>query len=263
MTAETVQPAPAVLREDHGRVRLLTLNRPERRNSLDLPDRRALLQELRDAEADEECRAVVLNGAGKVFSAGGDIRSMSQDPVAARERLDVVNEIARVLVAGSTPVVAAVEGGAFGLGLSLACASDVVVAGETARFVASFAKIGLIGDTGIFYTLPQRVGTARARHLLLTARTVSADEARSIGLVDELVPDGTVLDRAFAVAEELAEGSPSATAGVKQILAGADQSLDGLLEAEAEVQVRLLGGRDFAEGRSAFLERRAAEFPGG
>jgi 2-(1,2-epoxy-1,2-dihydrophenyl)acetyl-CoA isomerase len=262
VTALDAATAPAVLREERGPVRVLTLNRPERRNALDLPDRRELLAELRSADADAACRAVVLTGSGDVFSAGGDIRSMSPDPEVARERLETVNAVARTMVTMGTPVVAAVEGGAFGLGLSLSCASDLVVAGRSARFVASFARLGLVADTGLFWTLPQRVGAARARALLLTARTVECDEAERIGLVDEVVDDGAALEHAVALAERLAGFSVPATAALKGILAQPDSSLEGVLASEAAVQVGLLGGADFAEGQQAFLERRPARFAG-
>lgn len=262
MTAEPVVPEPAVLREEHGSVRLLRLNRPGRRNALDLPDRELLLEELTAAEADPAVRAVVLAGAGEIFSAGGDIRSMSPDPEVARRRLQLVNAIARSMVTGGTPIVAAVEGGAFGLGLSLACAADLVVAGRSARFAASFAKIGLVADTGLFYTLPRRVGAGRARELMLTARAVPAEDGLRMGLLDEVVDDGDAVGRALSVAADLAAGSPAATAGLKQILAQDDQSLDAVLDAEERVQVGLLAGADFAEGRAAFLERRRPDFPG-
>ncbi|TFV63795.1 enoyl-CoA hydratase/isomerase family protein [Geodermatophilus sp. DF01-2] len=253
--------APAVLVEEHRTVRLLRLNRPERRNALDLDDRIAFLEQLRRAADDPGCRAVVLTGAGAVFSAGGDIRSMSPDPEVAHRRLQLVNEIARHMVTTATPIVSAVEGGAFGLGLSLACASDLVVAGSSARFVASFAKIGLVADTGLFYTLPRRVGAGRARELMLTARTVSAQEAHRIGLVDAVVEDGSAVEQALAMAQELAAASPAATAGLKRILAQDDQSLEAVLAAEEQVQVELLAGPDFEEGRAAFLGRRRPVFP--
>lgn len=258
--AAPAETAPAVLRQDHGPVRLLTLNRPERRNALDLADRRELLVELRTADSDPSCRVIVLTGTGGVYSAGGDIRSMSPDPVVARERLETVNAVARTMVTMGTPIVSAVEGGAFGLGLSLSCASDLVVSGRSARFVASFARLGLVADTGLFWTLPQRVGAARARAMLLTARAVECDEAERIGLVDVVVDDGSALDHAVEHATRLAALSAPATSALKAILAQPDSSLEGVLAAEAEAQVALLGGADFAEGRQAFLERRTARF---
>ncbi|WP_110180361.1 enoyl-CoA hydratase/isomerase family protein [Nocardioides solisilvae] len=249
-----------LLVEDRGPVRVLTLDRPERRNALDLPDRRELLAALRDARAEPGCRALVLTGSGAIFCSGGDITSMSPDPEVSRERLDLVNQVARELVTTSLPVVTAVEGGAFGLGLSLACAGDLVVAGTSTRFSASFAKIGLVADTGLSWTLPRRVGPGRARAMLLTARTVGAEEAMRIGLVDELVPDGTTLERALELAATLASYSAPATAATKQLAADCGGTLDELLEAEKRIQVGLLASDDFAEGRAAFLERRPAAF---
>lgn len=259
-TDPAADPDDAVLSADHGPVRVLTLNRPERRNALNREDRLALLTALDGAEADPSCRAVVLTGAGGVFSAGGDIRSMSPDPETSRDRLALVNRLARTLVTMPTPVVAAVEGGAWGLGLALACASDLVVADRSSRFAASFAKIGLAPDTGLTWSLPRRVGAGRARGLLLTARSVETDEAERIGLVDEVVDDGSAVSRARALAEELAGFSAPATAALKRLLARCDAPLDEVLDAEAEEQERLLAGEDFTEGRAAFFERRPARF---
>lgn len=248
----------AVIVEDRGPVRVLTIDRPARRNALDLDDRLDLLDALRTA--DREARAIVLTGAGSVFCAGGDIRSMSQDPEVARHRLEVVNAVVRQLVTGQRPVVAAVEGGAFGLGLALAAASDIVVAGRSATFSTSFAKIGLAPDTGLAYTLPLRVGRGRTRELLLTARTFEAVEAERIGVVEHLVDDGSALETAVSTATALAELSAPMITGVRRMLAQPDQSLEGVLAAEAHTQVELLSGPQFAEGRAAFLERRAPNF---
>ncbi|RRO16935.1 enoyl-CoA hydratase/isomerase family protein [Saccharopolyspora rhizosphaerae] len=248
----------AVVVEDRGPVRVLTLDRPDRRNALDLDDRLELLDALK--AADREARAIVLTGAGSVFCAGGDIRSMSQDPEVARRRLEVVNAVVRQVVTGERPLVAAVEGGAYGLGLALAAACDVVVAGRGATFSTSFAKIGLAPDTGLSYTLPLRVGRGRTRELLLTARAFDAAEAERIGVVETLVDDGAALDAAVATATTLAGMSAPMVTAVRRLLVQPDQSLEGLLAAEADTQVELLGGPQFAEGRAAFLERRPPDF---
>lgn len=248
----------SVLVEDRGAVRVLTLNRPERRNALDLDDRLALAEAL--VAADREARAIVLTGTAPTFCSGGDIASMTPDPVVGRRRLDAVAAIARAMATSSTPIVTAVEGGAFGLGLALACHSDLVVASRSSRFAASFARIGLAPDTGLFWSLPRRVGPALTRRMVLTACTVDADEALTAGLVDELVEDGTTLERAMALAEELAAVSAPVVAGVRRTLAQPDQTLEGLLEAEAELQLELFGSPEFAEGRAAFFERRPANF---
>lgn len=252
---------PSVRVTYEGPVHTLTLNRPARRNALDLADRRELLAALRESERAPGCRAVVLTGAGDVFCAGGDIRSMSQDPEVARERLAVVNDVARALVCSAKPVVAAVRGGAYGLGLGLAAACDCVVAADDARFAASFAKIGLTADSGLSWSLAQRVGPARAKELILFAEDLGTVEAQRIGLVSEITASDKVVVRARERAERLAAASPAMVAATKRIFAQEAQDLDAILEAEAAAQVELLGGAGFAEGRAAFLERRRPVFP--
>ncbi|KRF21062.1 hypothetical protein ASG90_01215 [Nocardioides sp. Soil797] len=249
-----------LLVEDRGHVRVITLNRPERRNALDLEDRAVLLEALETA--DRQSRAIVLTGAAPTFCSGGDISSMTLDPEIGRRRLELVNAVARQMAESSTPIVAAVEGGAFGLGLALACSTDLVVASSTSRFAASFIKVGLAPDTGLSWSLPQRVGRAMARRMVLTARTVGATEALEVGLVDELVDEGSALDRAVELAQALAEASAPAVAAVRRIFAQPDQSLDALLNAEAEAQLALFQTPEFAEGQAAFLERRPADFVG-
>ena len=252
----------AVRVEDRGAVRVVTLDRPERRNALDLDDRRELLAALEGADAAATVRAVVLTGAGSVFCAGGDIASMSPDPAVAGERLELVNAVARQLLTGALPVVAAVERGAHGLGLSLACACDLTVAGRGAAFAASFVRIGLTADTGLLHTLPRRVGSGRARALLLTARRVGADEALAIGLVDEVVDDGTALERAVALAADLAALGRDAVAATRRVLCDQPTDLESVLAAERDEQVTLMAGPGFLEGQAAFLGRRDADFPG-
>lgn len=247
-----------LLVEDHGLVRVLTLNRPERRNALDLDDRQVLHDALVAAESD--ARAIVLTGTAPMFCSGGDIASMTTDPDISRRRLDLVNAIAQQMVNSSAPIVTAIEGGAFGLGLALACASDLVVASESTRFAASFVKIGLAPDTGLSWSLPRRVGPAMTRRMVLTGRTVEAADALSAGLVDELVTPGETLGRALDLAGEFAAMSAPAIAGLRRILAQPDQSLEAILAAEAELQMDLFATPEFTEGRTAFLERRPADF---
>ncbi|QIX25553.1 enoyl-CoA hydratase/isomerase family protein [Nocardioides sp. JQ2195] len=249
-----------LLVEDRGLVRVLTLNHPERRNALDLEDRIRLREALVDA--DREARAIVLTGAAPMFSAGGDISSMTTDPVIAQQRLDAVAGIAQQMAISATPIVAAVEGGAFGLGLALVCSSDLVVASSTSRFAASFVKVGLAPDTGLSWSLPQRVGRALARRMVLTAHPVDAAEALEAGLVDEVVDEGSALDRAVELANALAASSAPAIAAVRRIFGQPNQSLSGILAAEAEAQMELFQTPEFAEGQAAFLERRPADFVG-
>lgn len=251
---------PAVLVERDGPVRILTLNRPGRRNSLDLDDRVQLLDALRTAEADPACRAVVLTGAGKIFCSGGDITSMTPDPELIAVRLKLVGDIARHLVTSPCPVVTAVEGGAYGLGLALATGSDFAVVAEDAQLTCSFARIGLTADTGLSYTLPARVGSGRAREMILLAPVLTAAEGLAIGLISEVVLPGNALVTAVERAHELAAMSAPMIAATKRLLAEPAADLDGRLAAEAAVQLELLMGADFAEGRAAFAQRRPPVF---
>jgi enoyl-CoA hydratase/carnithine racemase len=248
---------------DHDATRVLTLNRPGARNAIDIPVRLRLLDELRRAADDPAVRAIVLTGAGGTFSAGGDLRSMEgAGPDEVRERLAPVHRAVRIIATCGTPVIAAVEGAAAGLGVSLAAICDHVVAAEDARFVAAFGKVGLVADGGLLWTLPQRVGMGRAKEMLVFGRTVPAPRAFEIGLADSLAPPGKALDAALELAAEAASLAPLSVAAAKRLLARADHSLKRLLEAEREEQAALFGTADFAEGRAAFAERRAARFEG-
>ncbi|MER7542856.1 enoyl-CoA hydratase/isomerase family protein [Spirillospora sp. NPDC127506] len=254
---------PVVTVTAHGAARVLTLNRPEARNAIDVPMRERLLEELRRAAGDPGVRAIVLTGAGGTFSAGGDIRSMEgAGPDAVRARLAPVHKAVRLIATCGTPVIAAVEGAAAGLGVSLAAVCDHVVAAEDARFVAAFGKVGLVADGGLLWTLPQRVGMGRAKEMLLFGRTVTAPRAYEIGLADSLVPSGTALDAALELAGEAAALAPLPVAAAKRLLARADHSLKRLLESEREEQAALFGSADFAEGRAAFAARRPPRFEG-
>lgn len=248
---------------DRGAARVLTLNRPEARNAVDLPTRERLLAELRRAADDPAVRAIVLTGAGGTFSAGGDVRSMEgAAPDDVRARLAPLHEAVRLIATCGTPVIAAVEGAAAGLGVSLAAVCDHVVAAEDARFVAAFGKVGLVADGGLLWTLPRRVGMGRAKEMLVFGRTVPAPRAYEIGLADSLAPPGGALDAALGLAAGSAALAPLSVAAAKQLLACTDLDPDGLLEAEMEEQTALFGSADFAEGRAAFAARRPPRFEG-
>ena len=171
-----------------GSVLTITLNEPRRRNPLSLPMREELLTALRQAGDDDAVRAVVLTGAGTIFCAGGDIASMSDDRTTAVYRLHLLGEVIETLVALPKPVVAAVEGGAYGAGLSLMAACDHVVAAEDAMMRSSFGGLGLGTDGGLSWTLPRRVGQGRAREIVMFGDVVDAAEAQRIGLVERVVP---------------------------------------------------------------------------
>lgn len=243
----------AVLVGDHGSVRVITLNRPRHRNALDLAARLALIDALRTAE--REARAVVLTGAEGFFCAGGDIRAMSDDPVEAGTRLDALAALAHQLVHSTIPIVSAIEGGAYGAGLSLASASTYVVSAADARFEASFGRIGLGPDTGLAWTLPRRIGHARARQMLLLMLSLDGRSAQETGLVDEVVDQGRALERAHEVAARLTELSSPMVTGVTRLLAEGHASIEAMTAAEGRLQISLLGTPESLALRSRFLDR--------
>lgn len=263
MAVERPAGSPFVLTDDRGAVRVLTLNDPDRRNAISLELRVELIRELDAAMADPAVRAIVLTGAGGTFSSGGDLSTLQvDDPAATRERMNLLARVISTIVNGGTPVVAAVEGTAFGAGLSLAASCDYIVASDDARFCASFGRVGLMPDGCLLWTLPPRVGLGRARAIMLTSDVISAPDAAGWGLAEELATPGTTLTVAVERATALAAGPSRAFAATKRILAAGATSLEELAALEIEAQVALLASRDFAEGRDAFFAKRKAVFTG-
>jgi len=244
-----------------GSTAVLTLDYPARRNALAMPMRVALLAALNAIEADRTVRAIVLTGAGGMFCAGGDISGMdAADLAAGRERFRVAHAVVRLLVQGSKPVVAAVEGACVGAGLALALCCDTIVAAADARFMAGFGAIGLVGDFGLLHTLPARVGQGRARQMLLYGERTDAVAAHAMGLVDHVVPPGTALAAALDRAGRLAVAAPLPIALTKQWLG---RGLDAVLTWERDTQAALFQTADHREGRAAFLGKRPPDFTGG
>lgn len=258
-----VDPVRRVAIHADGSVWVLTLDDPKRHNALDVPARHQLLAALEQAVTDPACRALVLTGAGGTFCSGGDLSTMPvDDRAAARTRLDALTHIVRLLVRGPKPVVAAVEGVAYGAGLSLAAACDHVVAAADARFCCSFGRVGLIADSGLLWTLPQRVGRGRAAELLLFGDPLPATRAIQIGLVDHLVEPGNALSVAIERARRLAEAAPLAIRATKAALGRWPYSLEDALALEASTQADLYESDDFSEGRAAFFGKRPPSFTG-
>jgi enoyl-CoA hydratase/carnithine racemase len=245
-----------------GAIATITLSNSRGHNVLDDVTRLEVLEALREAQTNTQCAAIVLTGANGTFCAGGELSSMPRDEPAIRKRLGEMQEIVRLVHSGAKPVVAAVDGVAFGSGLSLAAASDHVIATETARFGCTFGKVGLIADTGLFWTLPQRVGPSAARRILLAGRVIDAAAGAKLGLVDEIVSHNDLLPRSEAWASTFARAAPLPLAATRRLLANPGGSLNELLDAELHAQIELLASDDFAEGRSAFFEKRPPEFGG-
>lgn len=208
--------------ETHGPVRVVAINRPEKRNALDLLARKELAEAVQEAIDDEQIRTIVITGRGGHFCSGGDISSMrGTEPMSAeagRARMRSTLQNAERLYRSDKVIVAAVEGAAYGGGFGLALLADVVIAANSARFCMSFSRIGLVPDNASLYTLPRAVGLQRAKEIMLSAREVRAQEARELGFVMEVVPDGGVLERAIAVAQGISSASQVGTAMTKAAL---------------------------------------------
>jgi enoyl-CoA hydratase/carnithine racemase len=251
-----------VITEKVGAVAVVTLNRPDKRNAIDIPLRLALADAIEAADRDASVRAVVLTGAGNTFCSGGDISTMERmAPQEALERAQLAQRVIRAIWGTDKPVIAAVEGSAFGAGTALAAACDRVVAARDARFATTFTAVGLAGDMGAYVSLPTRVGVARARQMLMLPKPIPAEEALNIGLVDALAEPGETLDAALQDASRLAAAPAEALAVIKSLLAAAPGlSPFNVLDREAAHQAALFGSDDFAEGIAAFREKRRAVF---
>jgi len=243
---------------------IIKLNAPKRRNALSVEMRIALLAALDEYIADQNCRAIILAGEGEHFCAGGDLRTANgtaPDSVRTKTNVSLLQDIVRRIV-GPKPVIAAVEGVAYGAGMSLAAACDFVIASESVAFCSAFAKVGLSADAGLSWTLPHRVGLMRSRQLMITAETLSASAAVTIGLADQKVAVGAALITAIEQGRSICELAPLTIASVKSMLNCYPYTLQSALEIELEHQVRLTWTADYAEGKKAFSERRPAVFRG-
>ncbi|MCA8903233.1 MAG: enoyl-CoA hydratase/isomerase family protein [Hyphomonas sp.] len=233
----------------------LTLDVPGKKNALTDVLRAELRDALADAQDNREVRAIVLCGAAGSFCSGGDISAMTGDREVARKRMTILHDVVRFLIAGSKPSVAAVAGPAFGAGFSLALCCDQIVADDSAKFCASFGRVGLPPDLALSWTLPRRVGDGAARRILLTAKVVEAEEAGAIGLADEVVEGADLLDAARERAMELAAYTMESKAHLKALLAASGGSLDELLEQEMQSYITLLNSEEHRQAREAFLSK--------
>jgi len=213
---------------------------------------------------------VLLVGEGPHFCTGGDVGAFAAaaegdgDPgPTVRALADELHDLVRALAEAPVPVVAAVHGWAAGAGMSLVLAADVAVAGTSTRLRPAYPAVGLSPDGGLTWTLPRAVGAARARHLLLTDRVLSAAEALELGIVAAVVPDDAVADEVRRLAERLAHGPTAALGRAKRLLReGADRDLDAQLDAEAAAIAESAAGPEGREGVAAFVERRSPRFGG-
>ena len=256
-----------VLTELRDHIGILTINNPSQRNALSVEMRLEIAQALREFFRDDNCRAIVLNGAGGNFCAGGDMKksiSNEEEPASIRtpRMLSMMHDIIRLLAEGNKPVIAAVDGHATGAGLSLAVACDYVIAGPSAKFCASFGRVGLVPDAGLLWSLPHKVGMVCARNIMLTAAVMNREYALRIGLADLAANEGETLATSIEIAHNYMRVAPLAAAHIKELLSGEPLSLEEAFAAELRVQPKLTGSADYMEARAAFAEKRPPRFIG-
>ena len=243
-------------------VATLTLDHPATRNALSPPMREELAEVMHGLKQDRSIRALVITGAGGHFCSGGDLRNIAGaglDNQGWRERMHHLHHWLQDLLTLDRPVVAAVDGAAFGAGFGLALAADFVIATPRARFCVSFLRVGLVPDCGLFYTLPRIVGPQRAKELMLSARELGAEEALRLGIAMELHEPDQLQARAQALAASFVQASPVAVSLIKRaVAAGGD--LAAQLEHEANAQALAMGTQTHRDAVQDFLAKRPAKF---
>ncbi len=258
---------PCILVERLTGYRIVTLNRPDKLNAFNDAMHEVLRAAIDDAEADQDCRALMIAGAGRAFCAGQDLADRvlkpGETPVPRESLEKYYNPLVRRLRALPFPVVAAVNGVAAGAGCNIALACDIVIAAQSAKFIQSFARIGLVPDSGGTWFLPRLVGDARARGLALTAQELPAATAADWGLIWRCVPDDALNDEARRLCEQFAVAPTQGLALIKRALdASATNDLDSQLDLERDLQRQANMLPDYAEGVRAFMEKRHPKFTG-
>lgn len=261
-----------ILTEKRGHVAILTLNRPDAMNALGAPgDGDQVAAACAAINADRDIRAVVLTGAGRAFSAGGDVKAMkAREGAFAGNGVELrdgyrnnIHRVVRSIYGLEVPSIAAVNGPAIGLGCDVACMTDIRIAAEGAKFGVTFLKLGLIPGDGGAWLLPRTIGMSRASELLFTGDVVDAATAETWGLVSKVVPAESLLDEAVALAERIAQQPPHALRLAKSLLKhGQTTSYDTLMEMSAAAQAISHLTEDHMEGVTALLEKRPATFKG-
>ena len=255
-----------ILCEVQDGIATLTLNRPKSLNAISRQMADEMTQALTQLAADASVRVLLLRGAGDAFCAGGDVRDMAgamtkEGPRSADEALEGMARYRRLTLAlhnFQRPVIAAVDGVAFGAGMSLALLADLVLLSDRARLCLVFQRVGLVPDCGALYTLPRLVGLQQAKALALTAREINAQEAQAMGLALEVLPWQQLHARALQLAQDIAKGSPTALTLTKQALDVSLQSdLPTMLNIEAASQAVALTTEAHRQAVQAFVRKKA------
>jgi 2-(1,2-epoxy-1,2-dihydrophenyl)acetyl-CoA isomerase len=257
----------SILVERHSGYRIVTLNRPDKLNAFNDAMHERLRAAIEEAEADEDTRALMITGAGRGFCAGQDLADRLTEPgeaVKPNNSLEAYyNPLVRKLRALPFPVIAAVNGVAAGAGCNIALACDIVLAARSARFIQSFARIGLVPDSGGTWFLPRLVGDARARALAMIAQDLPAEKAAAWGLIWQCVDDNALIHEARRICEHFSIAPTQGIALIKSALnASPGNTLDRQLDLERDLQNEARATPDYAEGVRAFMEKRKPRFTG-
>jgi 2-(1,2-epoxy-1,2-dihydrophenyl)acetyl-CoA isomerase len=245
----------------------ITLNRPDAANALNLDMSKDLMHAALQCSEDPAVRAVIITGTGRMFCAGGDLKSFAAQGEHLAYHLKEVTTYLHAAMSRLTrmdaPVIAAVNGTAAGAGMSLACACDFVLAAESTKFTMAYTRAGLTPDGSSTYFLPRIVGLKRALELALTNRLLSAQEARDWGIVTRVVPDANLQAEADTLAAQLASAATGALGATKRLLhSGWTETLETQMELETQAIAARAHTADGREGITAFLEKRAPKFTG-
>jgi len=245
----------------------ITLNRPDTANAINIDMARDLMHAALQCDEDPAIRAVIITGTGRMFCAGGDLKSFAAHDEDLSYHLKEVTTYLHAAMSRFTrmdaPIVAAVNGTAAGAGMSLACACDLVLAAESARFTMAYTRAGLTPDGSSTYFLPRIVGLKRALELTLTNRLLSAQEACEWGIVTRVVPDTNLPAEAEALAAQLASSATGALGAAKRLLhSGWTETLETQMELETRAIAAQAQTTDGREGITAFLEKRPPKFTG-
>ena len=259
-----------ILYDKTDRIATLTFNRPDRLNAITNVMRSEILDAMRDASADDDIRVVVLKGAGKGFCAGADLggdrkpaNDQRPEPNSRLPRDSFQEAFPRIMWDMPKPAIASINGAAAGLGFGMALTCDIRIASSVGKFASAFSRISLVPEACMTFYLPRIVGLARAAEILYTGRQVLADEALSIGLLNQVVAPEELEQAVADMSQTLANAAPIAIQLTRrELYRGLEGTFDGQLEMELYHQRFIQGSEDSKEGPRAFMEKRAPEFEG-
>ncbi len=257
-----------LLYEKDGPIATITLNRPERMNTISGPMLAELSEKLLTANADRDVRVIILTGSGRAFCAGLDLQEATSGTGiggggAMGTTLDLRDAPPTVLHKLDTPVICALNGGAAGYGMDLALGCDIRIASSRAKLAAAFTKRGVLPESGGTWILPRLVGWAKAAEIIFTGRTLDADQCLALGLVNQVVPEASLMEAARAMANEIAANAPLAVQSAKRMMRiGLSEQFDDHVHHVFLQLLPLFQSQDFREGMKSFLEKRDPKFLG-